>query len=129
MKTGVVLLAHGSRREAANDEMRQLGGLVQAADGYGLYQVAFMQFGTPSLLEAIGDLTSEGAERIIVMPMFLVTGNHVTQDIPGELAVLKEQYPGVQFVLAQHFAAHPALVDIIQDRIRESFLEVEGLRP
>jgi sirohydrochlorin ferrochelatase len=128
MKSGVVLIAHGSRREEANAEIRTLARQVQEADRFGLYEVAFMQFGSPDLKEAVARLAAQEVERIVVMPLFLITGNHVTQDIPAELEDLKPQYPGLELVMARHFAAHPALVQIIQDRIGEAFIEGEATR-
>jgi len=121
MKNGVVLIAHGSRREEANMEIRTLAQQVKDADRSGLYEVAFMQFGSPDLKEAVARLAAQGVQQVVVMPLFLITGNHVTQDIPAELAELRPQYPDVEFIMARHFAAHPALVQIIQDRINEAF--------
>ncbi|MGI6434814.1 MAG: sirohydrochlorin chelatase [Syntrophomonadaceae bacterium] len=125
MKAGVVLIAHGSRREEANEEIGALSRLVQEADRGGRYEVAFMQFGSPSLPEAVAKLAAQGVKQVIVMPLFLITGNHVTQDIPAELEVIKTQYPDMEFVMARHFAAHPALVQIVQERVREAVLAGE----
>lgn len=122
MKAGVVLIAHGSRREEANEEIRVLARLVQEADRGGRYEVAFMQFGSPNLPEAVAKLEAQGVKQVIVMPLFLITGNHVTQDIPAELEVIKAQFPDMEFVMARHFAAHPALVQIVQERVREAVL-------
>ena len=120
MKSGVVLVAHGSRREEANMEIRTLTREVQEADPPGLYEVAFMQFSSPDLKEAVARLAAQGVQQVVIMPLFLITGNHVTQDIPAALAELRPQYPQVEFVKARHFAAHPALVQIVQDRIKEA---------
>jgi len=118
MGDGVLLLAHGSRRAAANQEIIDIGELVKARDPQGLYQVAFMQFGNPDIGHGLDELVKAGSRRIIVMPVFLVTGNHITQDIPEEFQRLQERYHGVEFVMAQHLAGHPGLVDIILDRVQ-----------
>lgn len=128
MKSGVVLIAHGSRREEANTEIRSLTHQVQEANPHGMYEVAFMQFGSPDLKSAVAKLTAQGVKRVVVMPLFLITGNHVTQDIPQDLADLKSNHPGIEFILARHFAGHPALVQIVQDRIGEAFMEGEVIR-
>ena len=86
MKSGVVLVAHGSRREEANMEIRTLTREVQEADPPGLYEVAFMQFSSPDLKEAVARLAAQGVQQVVIMPLFLITGNHVTQDIPAALA-------------------------------------------
>ena len=114
----MLLLAHGSRRQEANDEILAMAQLVKARDPEGIYQVAFMSLGTPDIGEGVGKLVSAGIERAIVMPLFLVTGNHITQDIPEELRQQKERFPGMEFVMAQHLAGHAALVDIVLERIQ-----------
>lgn len=118
MKEGVILLSHGSRRPEANEEILAISGRVQERDPQGVYQVAFMSFGSPGIGESIDILVRSGIDRIIVMPLFLVTGNHITQDIPEELDLHRQRLPGVEFVMAQHLAGHPGLVDIVMDRIQ-----------
>lgn len=111
-------MSHGSRRMEANQEILSIGSLVQERDPEGVYQVAFMSFGSPGIGESIDNLVSAGIERIIVMPLFLVTGNHITQDIPEELEIHRQRLPGIEFVMAQHLAGHPGLVEIVLDRIK-----------
>lgn len=127
MKSGVILIAHGSRRSEATAEMLNLAHQVQEANPFVIYEVAFMQFGSPDIKSAVSSLISQGVNRIVAVPLFLITGNHVTQNIPGELSSLKTAYPAVEFILARHFAGHPALAQIIQDRISEAFLEGEAV--
>lgn len=123
MKSGVVLIAHGSRREEANNEIRSLVSQVQEADRFGTYQVAFMEFGSPDIETAVAKLADQGVNTVVVLPLFLITGNHVSKDIPQELSEIKTSYPHIEFIMARHFAGHPALVQIIQDRIGEAFIE------
>jgi len=120
VKEGVILLGHGSRREEANDEIRQMAQIIQEADKDGLYEVAFLSFGSPHLAEAAENLIEKGVDKIIVMPMFLVTGNHIKRDIPSRLLLQKTTYPNIKFVLARHFGPHPSIVNIVKERIIEA---------
>lgn len=117
IKKGVLLLAHGSRREEANDEIRSMARLIQARDPGGTYEVAYLSFGTPGISDGIENLVTQGIETIIIMPLFLGTGNHITHDIPEEIGRQKKRFPGVEFMMAQHLACHPAIVDIVMERI------------
>lgn len=118
MKEGILLLSHGSRRVEANQEIIDISELIRARDPRGEYQVAFMSNGSPDIGAGIEKLAAAGMERIIVMPLFLVTGNHITLDIPSELEIQKERWPAIQFRMAQHLAGHPGLVDIVLERIQ-----------
>ncbi len=120
MKEGTVLLGHGSRREEANEEIRQIAKMIQEADPNGLYKVAFLSFGEPHLAAAAKKLIEAGCKKIIVMPLFLVTGNHIKRDIPSRLLLQKTTYPEVKFVLAEHFGVHPGIINIARERIKEA---------
>jgi sirohydrochlorin ferrochelatase len=127
MKTGVILLGHGSRREEANDEIRQIGQMVMEGDQDGCYEVAFLSFASPSLTDAAEDLIARGLDSIVVVPIFLVTGNHIKRDIPSKLLLLKTSHPEVKFILAKHFGVHPEIVKIVQERIMTACGLVEGV--
>jgi len=127
MKTGIILLGHGSRREEANDEIRQLAGMIQEGDKNGCYKVAFLSFASPGLTDAAEELIEEGVNNIIVVPIFLVTGNHIKRDIPSKLLLLKTSYPKVNFIMAKHFGTHPALIEIVQERIQTAAVLAEGM--
>ncbi|HWP95274.1 MAG TPA: CbiX/SirB N-terminal domain-containing protein [Syntrophomonadaceae bacterium] len=120
MREGVVLLAHGSKRQEANQEIGSLLSDIQNRDPEGIYELALMSFGPPGIPDAIGRLAARGVERIVVMPLFLVTGNHIHHDIPDLLLHEKARYPEVEFVMARHLAGHPGLINIVLDRILES---------
>ena len=79
-----------------------------------------MSYGAPNVSDAVASLVSREISRIIIMPMFLVTGNHIIGDIPELIANEQQRYPQLEFFTTQHFATHPALVDIIQSRINDT---------
>lgn len=120
MQEGIILLGHGSRREEANEEIRQIAAMIKEADPEGIYETAFLSFGSPDLSEVADKMINDGMDKIIVMPLFLVTGNHITRDIPSKLLLQKTTYPEVSFVLAKHFGVHHGIVDIVKERIQEA---------
>ncbi|MBZ4688194.1 MAG: hypothetical protein PWQ96_503 [Clostridia bacterium] len=120
MKEGVILLGHGSRREEANNLVRDICSILQERDSDKKYVSAFLEFGAPSLPDAAKDLIEEGAERIVVAPMFLTMGNHMHRDIPGKLLRLKTTHPDVRFAFAKHLGADPRIADIVMDRVTEA---------
>lgn len=120
MQAGIILLGHGSRREEANEEIRQIAAMIKQAHPESLYETAFLSFGEPDLTEVVEKMIQEGIDKIIVMPLFLVTGNHITRDIPSKLLLQKTTHPEVKFVLAKHFGPHHGIVDIVEERIQEA---------
>lgn len=121
MQEGIIILGHGSRREDANEEIKELTAKLAKENPQTKYQEAYWQFGHPSLADAIERLINQDEiEKIIVMPMFLTVGNHMYKDIPDEILRLKTIYPGVKFAFAGHLGADRRIVEIAQDRIKDA---------
>lgn len=130
MKTGVILLGHGSRREEANSEIREFAQIMQKEgeapggsediSGEALYKEAFLSFGDPDLGKAIDELVKSGVEKVLVTPLFLVTGNHIQRDIPEQMEEIASRYPEVKFILTPHLGVHHKLVEIVKERIKEA---------
>ena len=84
----LLIVAHGSRRAASNDEVRALCNAVAARDD-GLYDnvtCAFLELAEPSIPEGLEALIGIGMRDITVVPYFLSAGRHVAEDIPAEVA-------------------------------------------
>lgn len=120
MADGIILIGHGSRQEEANEEVREITRMVaERSQGNDCYETAFLTLTRPDLLEASEKLIEQGVDRIIVAPIFLVTGSHIVQDIPAIIEDLKSLYPQVRFYMAGHIGAHPGIAEILLERIQE----------
>jgi len=122
VKTGVVLLSHGSRAavDEANQLFLQLAGLVKQQLEYEIFTTAFMnpRSQRPNLEQAVGKAVREGAERVIVVPVFFFNGLHMQQDIPREIKRLSEKYR-VRIDLTGPLGTDPRIADIIVEKIKE----------
>ena len=110
----LLIIAHGSRRAASNDEVRQLVEQVgaEAGQAYAHVETAFLELAEPSIsdgLAALAALAAQGATDIVAFPYFLAAGTHVAQDIPEAIAGFVATHPGVKVRLAPHLGASKAL--------------------
>jgi len=118
-QTGVIILAHGSRGERGIVEVPETLKII--ADGVkpllpsGVEVTgAALQFNHPTLEEAVESLALRGVQRLIIVPYFLFSGRHITEDIPQLIEKLKRIYPEREFIMAkplgleEHFAGHVA---------------------
>jgi sirohydrochlorin cobaltochelatase len=96
---GLILFAHGARdpRWAAPFEAVAAHVRLQRPDA--TVRLAFLEFMTPSLPEAGGELVAAGCTRVAVLPLFLGAGGHVRKDLPLLMATLRHKHPGVTFTL------------------------------
>ncbi len=118
-RPALIVFAHGSRVEEANEAVRRVTARAAERCGFELWEAAFLELAVPDLPSAVGDLAARGARRIIVAPYFLTMGMHLTQDLPRILQSIAEQHPGLEFDCAPPLDGHPALVEILSDRARQ----------
>lgn len=122
MKTGIVVLGHGSRAavDEANQVLIDLSEMVRERVEFDIFATAFMnpRSQRPGLEQAVAEVVRKGAERVIVAPVFLSNGMHMQKDIPEEVERLRSKYR-VEIKIAPHLGADPRLADMIAERIRE----------
>lgn len=92
-KTAVVLFGHGARDPDWAKPMHRALEMVQARSPDLLVELAFLEFMTPSLAEAIDKVVAQGAARVTVIPMFLAQGGHLKKDVPLLVGEARQRYP------------------------------------
>jgi sirohydrochlorin ferrochelatase len=122
-QTGVLLLGHGSRRAEANQEWEQIWQMFQRMHPQLKVQRGYVEFFHPSLEEGVDLLRQQyDVHTVVIVPLFLTTGNHLCQHVPIKVDALKEKYPDISFVLTEHIGADSLLLQIIEKRIRTTGL-------
>jgi sirohydrochlorin ferrochelatase len=117
-----MLIAHGSRRQSANDEIRQLGERVADLDDndYDGVVTAFLELAEPDIQQGIAKCIEQGAESIVVIPYFLASGNHVIKDIPGEIASAMAARPSVDIEISRYLGSSDSMASLVLDCSRQS---------
>lgn len=115
-KAGLVVFAHGSSVEQANEAVRQVAGRAAQRSGFELWTAAFLELAQPDLAAAVEELLARGAERIIVTPYFLTMGIHLQRDLPQIAAAVSARHRGLEIVCTEPLDGHPALESILSER-------------
>ena len=97
--TGLLLFAHGARDpnwalpfEAVRRRVSELAPGIAVT-------LSFLEFMTPTLVEAGGTLAASGCTRVDIVPLFLGTGGHVRKDLPLLIEALRSTHPQVAWTL------------------------------
>lgn len=103
----LLLVAHGSRRQESNDEVRALTRRLaqQAGDAFGHVDCGFLELAEPSIPDGIQGCIDAGATEVVVVPYFLSAGRHVAEDIPAEVKIKQDQHPGIRIEIAPYLGA------------------------
>lgn len=119
MRTGIVIFAHGSSIESANQAVRAVAELAAQAGDFDLVEVGFLDF-QPDLDRAVSRLVERGATRVLVVPYFLTLGIHLQRDLPQIVGELSRTHHGVEIRVTPPLDGHPALIQVLLDRAREA---------
>ncbi len=119
MKRVLIVIAHGSRLEAANLEFTaMLQTIDYAALGYDSLAGAFLEAASPSLEQAVARIDEQhSASSIDIYPMFFNKGRHVEQDLPRLVRLLTGKHSDIAFRLLPYFGSSPALGTAIGQHI------------
>jgi sirohydrochlorin ferrochelatase len=110
-KPMLLIVAHGSRRAASNDEVRALARQLAATrhPDIGEIEVAFLELAEPSIADGLASCVGKGAREIVVFPYFLAAGTHVAADIPEEIEAFRAKNLDIRVSLTPHLGAAPTL--------------------
>jgi sirohydrochlorin ferrochelatase len=120
VSTGIIVFAHGSRIESANEGVRTLAAALANAGQFPNVEPAFLELGRPDLAGAVAILVARGVERIIVIPYFLTLGVHLERDLPRLVSDLVAAHPGIAIRVTPPLDGHPALLKILLERCAEA---------
>ncbi|MCP4266130.1 MAG: cobalamin biosynthesis protein CbiX [Candidatus Brocadiaceae bacterium] len=120
IKTGVIVLAHGSKVRTGNEGLFKIVEILRSMGKWDMVEAGFLQLAKPGLTEVVDDLIDRGAKRVVVMPLLLFSGNHVLKDIPEEIDNERKKYPEVEFCYAKNIGADERIALIASDRIEEA---------
>lgn len=115
----LLVIAHGSRRAASNDEVRQLVERIanNEKSEFDDVSAAFLELADPSIPDGLEACIVRGAKEVVVFPYFLAAGRHVVEDIPNEVAPVMDKYPAVTVRIAPHLGYSSELPSIILETV------------
>jgi sirohydrochlorin ferrochelatase len=118
-QTAVLLIAHGSRHESANDDLHALAARVAARGGYPIVEACFLELAELDIPTGGSRCVARGAARVLMVPYFLSAGVHLLRDLTAARDELSRLHPGVEFRLGPPLGPHPLLDALVAARIAE----------
>jgi len=118
-RTAVLLIAHGSREQTANDDLHELAVRFAAEGTYPIVEGCFLELADPDLPAGGARCVARGATHVLMVPYFLSAGVHLQRDLTAARDEFSRRYPDVEFRLGSPLGPHPLLDDLVAARIRE----------
>jgi len=123
--TGIILVDHGSQIEESNALLTEVAKAFREKSGWEIVEPAHMELAEPSIATAFARCAEQGAKLVVVMPYLLGPGKHSSRDIPRLATEASKDFPGVDTLVTAPLGLHDLMLQIIDDRIRQS-LDVNG---
>lgn len=116
----LVLVAHGSRRQASNDEVSALAKVISEVmkNEYPIVEAGFLELAAPLIPDAIDRCIQQGATDVCVVPYFLSAGRHVQEDVPAEVDKARAIHKDIPMTVLPHIGGAAMMVDLIQDTVK-----------
>jgi sirohydrochlorin ferrochelatase len=120
MRTGIIIVDHGSRRDESNVMLEQIASLFAKRFGqiYEIVEPAHMEIAEPSIAAAYDKCVKRGAQHVVVCPFFLGPGKHWTQDIPRLASEAAKQHPGTLYHVTKTLGIDDLILDLLEKRVR-----------
>lgn len=113
----LLLVAHGSRLDASNEEIRRMTDRLRERVGanYGFVNCAYLELAKPDIPEGIEACVAAGAREVYIVPYFLAAGRHIREDIPAEIA--KANHAGVRVELCDYIGLAKGMPDLLMSMV------------
>ena len=120
MRPAILLIAHGSRVDAANADLRELATLIAERKPEAIVEHAYLELAEPSISAGLQACVDRGADEVRMLPWFLSAGSHVTRDLEGDRCRFQEKFPAIECRLCPPLGLHPLMIELVLARLEES---------
>lgn len=119
MTTTVLLVGHGSRNQAGNDEIREFQQQWQTQHPDWRIELCYIELADVLLPEGLQH-AAQGSSRVIVVPLIISAAGHVKMEIPEHIEEAREKFPTVEFIYAPHLGSNETLLAILQKQLKSA---------
>lgn len=95
-RTGILLLAHGSRDPKWREPFAAIEHITRNA-AQGPVVVCFLESMQPDFITGVRALAAQPIDVIRVVPVFLAAGAHLREDLPKLVSEAKREFPELSF--------------------------------
>jgi sirohydrochlorin cobaltochelatase len=128
MTRALLIVGHGTRDVAGQDECARLVDRVRAARPELRTELGYLELCPPPIADTIEQLVADGVTDVTVVPLVLLAAGHAKGDVPAAVVRARGQYPHVTFRYGQPLGVHPDLVELSDVRVAASTPAVDRER-
>lgn len=116
MKTGLLLIDHGSRFKAANHMLFDVVKCMRDVRPDLIVYGAHMELALPAIDDGVRFCVNRGVTELIGHPYMLAPGRHATQDIPRLFKQAMAAYPHIDYRMTAPLGVADELIQLVLKR-------------
>lgn len=116
MNQTILLVGHGSRNPAGNEEIERFTDAWRQRNPDWRIELCFIEHADLLLDEGL-DRAAQESRRVVVVPLIINAAGHVKMEIPEAVEAARGRHPQVEFVCSPHLGMGAEIHDILKQRI------------
>jgi sirohydrochlorin cobaltochelatase len=125
--SAIILFAHGARDPEWARPLQRLRAAILSSVPDANVRLAFLEFMTPTLADALDAVAASGAGDVDVIPVFLAQGGHVKRDVPLILQAARERHPVLRINLHEALGETQQVIDAMACCVLDAALPLPPL--
>lgn len=117
----ILYVSHGSRNREAISEAIACIAKVKRLVNVELQEICFLELAEPNLSQGIESLVTQGATRISIVPVLLLSAGHYYTDIPEEINRARAIHKTITFTYGKPLGVQKRFAAILTERIEEVY--------
>lgn len=126
--TGLLLVGHGSKKPYNKELIEKTAKMMSEKSGDYLIRSAFMSINEPSIEDVLEQFRNDQIDRLVVVPLFLADGVHISEDIPRILGLAAGEKKGkfshasgsIPLFYADPIGNNPMLADLMLESAKNA---------
>jgi sirohydrochlorin cobaltochelatase len=120
MSEGLLLVGHGSRSTASQDEMTDVARRVAAALPDVHVELGYLEMSDPPAGPVLDKLVADGCTRVVVLPLMLLAAGHGKNDVPAVVVEGRQRHPDTEIVFGSPLGVTRELVGTLGEAVRHA---------
>ncbi|KAB8138899.1 sirohydrochlorin chelatase [Gracilibacillus oryzae] len=122
----VIYICHGSRVKESKTESFELIDKVKRKVDVPIQEACFLELQEPDIPQTINKVVEQGATKITILPVLLLTAGHAKADIPEIINKKVMKYPEIDFHYGRPIDVDGKMIEAVKDHIQNVTEHVEN---
>ena len=114
----ILYIGHGTRLAEGVAQCKTFIELVKQHIDVPIQETAFLELVEPTIEEGVNRCIEQGATKIAIIPLLLLTAHHAKLDIPQEFEVIQSKYPTIEFTFGNPLGIEKSIVLEVIDKVQ-----------